>query len=63
MKSELIIDEKKYMILPFEEYKSLKVKASPNLNTKSRLSIDEAEAYSTQLINKWAKEKSQSNRK
>ncbi len=60
MVSSVIIDEKKYVILPYEEYKSLKVKAAPNVNRKSLLSIDEAEDYSIELINKWAKEKSQS---
>jgi hypothetical protein len=58
MVSEVIIDEKKYVILPYEEYKSLKVKAAPHVNRKSLLTIDEAEAYSIELINKWANEKS-----
>jgi hypothetical protein len=60
MVSEVTIDEKKYVILPFEEYKSLKINAAPNINRSKLLTLDEAEAYSIELINKWAKEKSQS---
>lgn len=61
MKSEAKIDDKRFIILPND--KSLKIKVVPNLNTKSLLTIDVAEAYSIGLINKWANEKWQSNRK
>jgi hypothetical protein len=63
MVSEVIIDEKKYVILPFEEYKSLKIKAAPHAKRSKLLTIDEAEAYSIELINKWATEKSQLSQK
>jgi hypothetical protein len=59
MVSEVIIDDKKYVLLPIEEYKSLKVKAAPHSDRDTLLTIDEAEAYSLELINKWAKGKSQ----
>lgn len=59
MVSEVIIDDKKYVLLPIEEYKSLIVKAAPHSDRDPLLTIDEAEAYSLDLINKWAKEKSQ----
>ncbi len=57
MESQVIIDDKNYMILPNEQYKSLKVKAPPPLNRKSLLTIEEAKTYSKELINKWASEK------
>lgn len=59
MVAEVIIDEKKYVILPFEEFKSLKIKAAPHAERESLLTIDEAESYSIELMKKWANEKSQ----
>ena len=44
MESQVIIDDKNYMILPNEQYKSLKVKAPPPLNRKSLLTIEVAKA-------------------
>jgi hypothetical protein len=46
------------VLIPMEDYKSLKVMAAPNAERKVLLSLEEAEAYSLKLINKWAKEKS-----
>lgn len=64
MISEVVIDEKKYVILPYEDYKMLKISAIvPHVDRSNLLSIDEAEANSLELINKWSKEKSQSNKK
>ncbi len=59
MVSEVIIDDKKYVILPMEEYKSLKIKAAPHVNSLKLLTINQSEDYSIALINKWAEEKSQ----
>jgi hypothetical protein len=59
MVSEVIIDDKKYVLMPVEEYNSLKMRAASKSDGNTLLTIDEAEAYSLELINKWAKEKSQ----
>jgi PHD/YefM family antitoxin component YafN of YafNO toxin-antitoxin module len=56
---EVIVDDKKYVLLPKEEYESLKIKVELHSDKNSLLSLDEAEAYSLELSNKWAKEKSQ----
>lgn len=58
MVSEVTIDDKKYVLLPKDEYESLKIKAEFRPDRDSLLSLDEAESYSLELINKWANEKS-----
>ncbi|WP_255036128.1 hypothetical protein [Lacihabitans soyangensis] len=57
MVSEVIIDEKKYVILPKEEFVALQ-KADFHEKFKGRLfSIDEARKKSEELILEWAKQK------
>jgi hypothetical protein len=57
MVSEVIIDEKKYVILPKEEYVALQ-QADFHEKFKGRLfSIDEARKKSEELILEWAKQK------
>jgi hypothetical protein len=57
MASRKIIGDNKSVILFIEENNFLKVKSEQNANRKSLLTINEAEAYSIELINKWASEK------
>jgi hypothetical protein len=57
MVSEVIIDDKKYVILPKEEFVALQ-KADFHEKFKGRLfSIDEARKKSEELILEWAKQK------
>jgi hypothetical protein len=57
MVSEVIIDDKKYVILPKEEFVALQ-KADFHKKFKGRLfSIDEARKKSEELILEWAKQK------
>lgn len=57
MVSEVTIDDKKYVILPKEEYVALQ-KADFHEKFKGRLfSIDEARKKSEELILEWAKQK------
>mgnify|MGYP006920777436 CR=1 FL=1 len=57
MVSEVIIDDKKYVILPKEEYVALQ-KADFHEKFKGRLfSLDEARKKSEELILEWAKQK------
>jgi hypothetical protein len=57
MVSEITIDDKKYVLLPKEEYVALQ-KADFHEKFKGRLfSIDEARKKSEELILEWAKQK------
>lgn len=57
MVSEVIIDDKKYVIMPKEEYTALQ-KANIHEKFKGRLfSIEEARKKSEELILEWAKQK------
>jgi PHD/YefM family antitoxin component YafN of YafNO toxin-antitoxin module len=52
--TQLIIDKKKYVILPVKEYEVLQKKAALKSKPEKLFSIDEARAYSKKLINKWS---------
>ncbi len=53
----IVIDKKKYVLLPEKEYRILQKKASLKTTPEKLLSIPEARAYSKKLIAKWASEK------
>ena len=55
--TELLIDKKKYFVVPQKEYFMLQKKASLKKENEETLSLAEARAYSKKLINKWANEK------
>jgi PHD/YefM family antitoxin component YafN of YafNO toxin-antitoxin module len=52
--TQLIIDKKKYVIIPVKEYEVLQKKAALKSKPEKLFSIDEARAYSKKLIHKWA---------
>ncbi|MEK6781740.1 MAG: hypothetical protein AABY93_08535 [Bacteroidota bacterium] len=56
--TELIVNKRKFIILPRKEYDSLQKKAALKTKPEKTLSLGEARAYSKTLIRKWAKEKS-----
>ncbi|MBE7174338.1 MAG: hypothetical protein INR73_27450 [Williamsia sp.] len=55
--TEIVIDKKKYVLLPDEDYKALQKKAALKTKPEKLLSIEEARAHSKKLIQKWAAEK------
>ena len=54
MMTEIVIDKKKYILLPEKEYRALQKKAALKEKPEKLLSIDEARNYSKKLIRKWA---------
>ena len=54
--TEFKIDNKKYILLPKEEYKALQKRAALKSQKDILFSIEEARSYSKRLIRKWAKE-------
>lgn len=57
MASEVIINKKKFFIIPEKEYELLQKKASLNFSEEELFSINDAREYSKKLIKQWAKEK------
>lgn len=54
MATEIVIDKKKYVLIPEKEYKSLQKKAALKTKLAKTFTIEEARAYSKKLIRKWA---------
>ena len=55
--TQIVIDKKKYVLLPQKEYETLQKKAVMKGKTTKALSIEAARVYSKKLIRKWASEK------
>jgi hypothetical protein len=55
--TEIVIDKKKYVLIPEKEYQALQKKAVLKTKPKKTLTVEEARAYSKKLIRKWAAEK------
>ena len=55
--TQLIIDKKKYVVIPEKEYQALQKKAALKNKPEKLISVEEAREYSKKLINKWASEK------
>lgn len=54
--TEIVIDKKKYILLPEKEYQALQKKAALRAKPEKLLSISEARTHSKKLIKKWAAE-------
>ncbi|MBX9784732.1 MAG: hypothetical protein K2X48_15695 [Chitinophagaceae bacterium] len=52
--TQIVIDKKKYVLIPQEEYKALQKRATLKTKPAKTLSIEEARAHSKKLIRKWA---------
>ncbi|HMJ47017.1 MAG TPA: hypothetical protein VK498_06780 [Ferruginibacter sp.] len=52
--TEIVIDKKKYILIPEKVYQALQKKAALKTKSDLLLSVDDARAYSKKLINKWA---------
>jgi len=55
--TEILIDKKKYILIPEKEYQALQKKAALKSKPEKTLTIEQARAYSKKLIHKWAAEK------
>ena len=55
--TQIVIDKKKYVLLPEKEYKALQKKAALKTKPEKLISVEDARTYSKKLIRKWAAEK------
>jgi hypothetical protein len=55
--THLTIDNKKYVLIPEEEYQELQKNAALKWTPEKTFTVEEAKAYSKKLIRKWASEK------
>lgn len=55
--TEILIDKKKYILIPEKHYQALQKKAALKTRPEKTFTVDEARAYSKKLISKWATEK------
>jgi hypothetical protein len=52
--TQIIIDKKKYVLVPQKEYEALQKKAALKTKPVKTLTLEEARAYSKKLIREWA---------
>ncbi|MEO8819556.1 MAG: hypothetical protein ABI267_04195 [Ginsengibacter sp.] len=55
--TEIIIDKKKYILIPEKNYHALQKKAALKNKSEKTFSLEEARLYSKKLIKKWAEGK------
>lgn len=55
--TQVLIDKKKYVIIPIKDYEILQKKAALKSKPEKLFSLEEARAYSKKKINEWAAEK------
>ncbi len=55
--TSIVIDKKKYVLVPEKEYQALQKKAALKSKAQNLLTVEQARAYSKKLIRKWAGEK------
>lgn len=55
--TEIKIENKKYVLLPQENYEALQKKAALKSKGEQTFTLEEARQYSKRLIHKWAKGK------
>ncbi len=55
--TKLVIDNKKYVIIPDKDYKLLQKEAALKSKPEKIFSLEDARTYSKKLIKKWAAEK------
>ena len=54
--TQIVIDKKKYVLIPEKDYQALQKKAALKSKPEQTFTIEEARAYSKKLIKKWAGE-------
>lgn len=55
--TSIVIDRKKYVLVPEKDYRALQKKAALKTKSEKLLTVEQARAYSKKLIRKWAAEK------
>ncbi len=55
--TEILIDKKKYVLIPQKNYQELLKKAALKTKPEKTFSVEEARVHSKKLIRKWAAEK------
>ncbi len=55
--TELVIEKKKYVLIPEKNYKALQKKAALKSKSEKTFTLEQARAYSKKMIRKWAGEK------
>jgi hypothetical protein len=55
--TEIVIDKKKYILVPEKDYQALQKKAALKSKPEKTFTIEEARTYSKKMIRKWASEK------
>jgi hypothetical protein len=55
--TEIVIDNKKYFLIPEKDYLTLQKKAALKTKPENTLSLDEARIYSKKKIRQWASRK------
>ncbi len=55
--TEIVIDKKKYILIPEKNYQALQKKAALKSKSAKTFTLEEARTYSKKMIRKWATEK------
>ncbi len=55
--TQLVIDKKKYVLIPEKEYQALQLQAALKTNSRKKLSLAAGKKHAYKLIDKWTKEK------
>ncbi len=55
--TEIVIDKKKYVLIPEKNYQLLQKKAELKTKSKKTFTVEQARAYSKKMIRKWTGEK------
>ncbi|MFM9911295.1 MAG: hypothetical protein ACKVOW_18295 [Chitinophagaceae bacterium] len=55
--TQLVIDKKKYVLIPEKEYQALQLQAALKTNARKKLSLAAGKKHAYKLIDKWAKGK------
>ena len=52
--TEIVIDKKKYILIPEKSYQALQKRAALKTKPEKTFAIEQARAYSKKMIRKWA---------
>ena len=52
--TQIVIDKKKYVLVPEKEYQALQKKAALKIKPDKAFTVEEARTYSKKFIRKWA---------
>lgn len=55
--TEIVIDKKKYVLIPEKNYQALQKKAALKSKSEQTFTVEQARIYSKKMIRQWAGEK------